>query len=323
MNAKFTFADARAQADYFAQLGISHLYLSPVLSARRGSMHGYDVTDPTRVNPELGGESDLRALADALHERGMGLIVDIVPNHMGIGPENSYWDDVLAHGERSRFAKWFDIDWAEHPHRKVVLPILGDELDNVLARDELSVKVQEVGPPRIAYFAQSFPIDPASLPPELQLATFDPEETGELTKLYSGAKAAERLRALLDQQHYQLVFWRRGPAEINYRRFFDVNDLAALRMEDADVFQATHALILRFVHNGVFDGVRVDHIDGLLDPLAYLRRLRDAVGRSTFIVVEKILSPGERLPTEWPIQGTTGYEFLNDLEDVFLDARGF
>jgi len=323
MNAKFTFAQARAQLDYFASLGVSHLYLSPILAARRGSMHGYDTVDPTRVNPELGTEADLRDLASALHARDMGLVVDIVPNHMGIGPENLYWDDVLTYGERSRFAKWFDIAWSAHPQHKLVLPVLGDELENVLERGELSVKVQEGETPRVVYFGQSFPVDPASLPPELQLAAIDPEETGELADLFSGTAGRDRLRALLDVQHYQLVFWRRGPTEINYRRFFDVNDLAALRMEDQDVFRATHELILGFVRDGVVDGLRVDHVDGLLDPRAYLGRLRDAVGPTTPIVVEKILSPGEQLRTDWPIQGTTGYEFLNDLEDVFLDAPGY
>jgi (1->4)-alpha-D-glucan 1-alpha-D-glucosylmutase len=322
VNAKFTFGDVRAQIAYFEKLGISHLYLSPILAARRGSMHGYDVIDPTRLNPELGTEADFLALANELHSRDMGLMVDIVPNHMGIGPENIYWDDVLTHGERSRFDRWFDIDWSAHEHRKLVLPVLGDELEKVLARGELSVKAREAETPRVEYFKQSFPIDPASLPPELQLVTFDAEETGELANLYSGAAGKDRLRELLEQQHYELAFWRRGPAEINYRRFFDVNDLAALHMEDEEVFTATHALILRYVREGVIDALRIDHIDGLLEPHAYLRRLRDAAG-ATPIVVEKILSPGEALRTDWPIQGTTGYEFLNDLEDVFLDPKGY
>jgi (1->4)-alpha-D-glucan 1-alpha-D-glucosylmutase len=325
LNAAFTLAKAREQVDYFSRLGVSHLYLSPVLAARRGSMHGYDVIDPTRINPELGDELGLRALADDLHARGMGIVLDIVPNHMGIGAENPYWDDVLTHGERSRYAKWFDIDWTPDAagHRKLVLPVLGDELDRVLERGELSVRVREGEPPRIAYFDNSFPLEPASLPPELQLAAFDPEETGELANLFSGTAGRDRLRQLLAQQHYELVFWRRGPAEINYRRFFDVNDLAALRMEDEEVLQATHALLLRLVSDGVVDGVRVDHIDGLLDPLAYLQRLRAAVKSDTFVVVEKILSPGEQLRSSWPIQGATGYEYLNDLEDVFIDPVGF
>ncbi len=322
MNAGFTFAQARARVPYFERLGVSHLYLSPISAARRGSVHGYDVVDPTRINSELGTEDELRALAKDLHVRRMGLIVDIVPNHMGIGDENLYWDDVLTHGERSRYAKWFDIEWAAAPNRRaLVLPVLGDELERVLERGELGVKLVEGQTPRITYFSQSFPIDPASLPPELQLAQVDAEEAGELANLYSGREGANRLEKLLDAQHYRLVFWRRN-AEINYRRFFDVNDLAAVRVEDPTVFAETHALVLRLVHEGVIDGLRVDHIDGLLDPAEYLSRLRAATSADTPIFVEKILSPGEALPETWPVDGTTGYEFLNDVEAVFLDAAG-
>jgi len=325
MNASFTFAQALAEVDYFAALGVSHLYLSPILAARAGSTHGYDVTDPTRLNPELGTEVDFRRLADAVHERGMGLIVDIVPNHMGIGSENPYWEDVLTHGERSRYARWFDIDWSPGAdgHRKLTLPVLGDELDRVLERGELAMRVREGETPRVVYYKQSYPVDGASLPPELQLATFDPEETGELAQLFSGTEGRERLRALLDVQHYRLVHWRRGPREINYRRFFDVNDLAALHMEDEAVFRETHALTLRFVHDGVIDGLRVDHVDGLFDPLVYLQRLRAAVGPDMPIFVEKILAHRETLRRSWPVQGTTGYEYMNDVEDLFVDTAGF
>ncbi|MDB4877537.1 MAG: malto-oligosyltrehalose synthase [Gemmatimonadetes bacterium] len=320
MNAGFTLANARERVDYFAALGVSHLYLSPIFAARRGSMHGYDVVDPTRVNPELGSEADLRALAADLHARGMGLMLDIVPNHMGIGPENVYWDDVLTHGERSRFAPWFDIEWNHH---KVILPILGDELDRVLERGELSVKLIEGETPRIVHFSHSFPVDPASLPPELQLAQVDQEEAGGLAEAYSRPEGRERLRALLEAQHYRLVFWRRGQTEINYRRFFDVNDLIALRMEDRAVFDATHAFVLGLVRDGTVDVLRIDHIDGLLQPAEYLARLRAAVSPDTPLFVEKILSVDEKLPADWPVQGTTGYDFLNDLGDVFVDPAGF
>src|SRR5262249_33215890 len=178
MSAGFTLSDALARVGYFERLGVSHLYLSPILAARRGSQHGYDVVDPTRINPELGTETDLRALADALHARDMGILLDIVPNHMGTGPENPYSDDVLAHGERSRYATWFDISWAADAsgHRKLVLPMLGDELECVLERGELSVTLHEGRTPRVSYFSHSFPLDPASLPPDLQLAHTDPEE---------------------------------------------------------------------------------------------------------------------------------------------------
>ena len=324
MNAGFTLAHARARVDYFAALGVSHLYLSPIFAARRGSMHGYDVVDPARVNPEVGDEGELRALSADLHARGMGLILDIVPNHMGIGPENRYWDDVLTYGERSSHAKWFDIDWtAGHgPHRTLTLPVLGDELENVIGRGELSIEVQRAVPPRLRYFAHSFPLDPASLPPDLQLAQVDPEEARELADAYSRPEMHDRLRALLDAQHYRLEFWRRGPRDINYRRFFDVNDLAALRMEDPAVFTETHDFVLGLVRDGMIDGLRVDHVDGLLDPATYLARLRAATTPETLIFVEKILSPDEQLVREWPIHGTTGYEFLNDLEDTLLDPAG-
>ena len=329
MNAGFTFAHARARVEYFARLGISHLYCSPILAARHGSMHGYDVVDPMRINAEIGTEPELRALVADLHARGMGLVLDIVPNHMGIGAANPYWDDVLAHGERSRYARWFDIDWSRHPggHRKVVLPVLGDELDSVLGRGELSVRLHEERgggeTPRVVYFDQSFPIEPASLPPELQLVTFDPEETSELAELFSGKAGRDRLRGLLAAQHYQLTSWKCAASEINYRRFFDVNDLVALRMHDPEVFRESHALMLRFVREGVVDGLRIDHIDGLRDPRGYLVQLREAVGSDVVILIEKILSPGEMLRTSWPVEGTTGYEFLNDLEDVYLDPAGY
>lgn len=325
MNARFTFAHARARVDYFARLGISHLYCSPILAARHGSMHGYDVVDPTRINPEIGTEAELRALVGDLHARGMGIVLDVVPNHMGIGAENSYWDDVLAHGERSRYARWFDIDWSRHAggHRKLILPVLGDELAAVLDRGELSVRLRDGETPRVVYFDQSFPIEPASLPPELQLVTVDPEETRELAELFSGKTGRDRLRELLTVQHYQLTSWKCAASDINYRRFFDVNDLAALRIHDPEVFRETHALILRLVYDGIVDGLRIDHVDGLRDPKGYLMHLREAAGPDVVIVVEKILSSGETLRTDWPVQGTTGYEFLNDLEDVYLDPAGY
>ena len=330
LNKQFTLGDARAIVPYLDRLGVSHLYCSPILAARPGSTHGYDVIDPTRVNPEIGSIDDLRALAEALHERGMGILLDIVPNHMGIGPNNSYWEDVLTHGLHSRYARWFDVDWATGDN-KVVLPVLGDELERVLERDELTLDVKEKTP-RLCYFDSSWPVDPATLPEELQLVKLDPTAVSDPGVLVRGEEGRRRLRALLDAQHYRLDFWRRGPDEINYRRFFDVNELAALRQEDPEVFAATHELILSLVGEGVIDGLRVDHVDGLLDPLGYLERLRDEVGQrapgdrgsAPFpIVVEKILSPGEKLRRDWPVQGTTGYEFLNDLEDIFLSPDGY
>ena len=341
LNKQFTLDDARQIVPYLDRLGISHLYCSPILAARPGSTHGYDVIDPTRVNPEIGTVDDLRALAASLHERGMGVLLDIVPNHMGIGTANSYWDDVLTHGLHSRYAGWFDIDWAAADN-KVVLPVLGDELDKIIAGDQITLDVT-AKTPRLRYGDNSWPIDPATLPDELQVVKLDPTSVGDPSQLLRGEEGQKLLRQLLDAQHYRVVFWRRGPTEINYRRFFDVNDLAALRQEDPEVFAATHELVLGLVAEGIVDGLRIDHVDGLLDPLGYLERLREEVerrigeqqilrrfapqdnkSRVNFpIVVEKILSPGETLRSSWPVQGTTGYEFLNDLEDVFLDPAGY
>src|SRR5262245_7859586 len=282
LNAGFTLSDARQIVPYLARLGISHLYCSPVLAARRGSTHGYDVVDPTAVNAEIGTEEAFRELSRELHEREMGLLLDIVPNHMGVGEQNPYWDDVLRHGERSRYARWFDIDWdaarSEHGRGVVVLPVLAAELDELIERGEIRVRVGSGdGGPRVEYQQQSFPIDPDTLPPELQLAQFDPEAVTDPNALFADVRGRSTLRALLAEQHYRLVFWRRASEELNYRRFFDVNELVGVRQEDPEVFAATHALVLAWVEEGVVDGLRVDHVDGLADPRGYLERLRREV----------------------------------------------
>ena len=322
LTSEFTFADAQAALPYLHALGITHLYLSPILHARAASSHGYDVVDPTRVSAALGGEDGLRALADESHRVGMGIIVDLVPNHMGIGADNPAWEDLLTHGERAPRARWFDVDWEAHPRRKLVLPVLGDELDAVMARGELRLSISESGGVRLAYFDHSFPLDPATVPEELQLVQWDPHARDAAVAWAAGDEGRARLRALLEDQHYALVFWRRAPTRINYRRFFDVNDLAALRVEDPVVFDETHALVLRLVAEGIIDGLRIDHVDGLRDPLGYLTTLRARLPASTPVFVEKILSSGERLRREWPVQGTTGYEFMNDIETLFLDPEG-
>ncbi|MGH7637738.1 MAG: malto-oligosyltrehalose synthase, partial [Gemmatimonadaceae bacterium] len=327
---EFPLSAARERVRYFERLGVSHLYLSPVLAARRGSAHGYDVIDPTRVNPELGTEDDLRGLAADLHEAGMGIILDIVPNHMAASEQNPYWDNVLERGLESRYAEWFDIDWeAPRVKNRVQLPVLGDEFDKVLERGELKLHVRDSGS-RIAYFDKTFPLDPATLPKEVQLAQWDPSGRGAAEEWASGAAGRERLRELLDTQHYRLVFWRRG-AEINYRRFFDINDLVGVRVESESVCEATHRLVFDWIRDGVLDGLRIDHVDGLRDPAAYLARLRERVDALRHadaparvpIVVEKILSGDEELPRSWPVDGTTGYDFMTDVEDLFLDAAGY
>jgi (1->4)-alpha-D-glucan 1-alpha-D-glucosylmutase len=334
LNSGFTLHDARERVPYLHELGVSHLYCSPVLAARAGSTHGYDVADPTQVNPELGGDAAFVALAERAHAHGMGLVLDIVPNHMGIGADNPYWDDLLAHGPASRYARWFDVQWRAETRRlanKVQLPVLGESLDAVLERGELSLEVTGHAA-RVRYFDHHFPIDPATYPPEVELALRDPSALPAVKEWSEGEEGRERMRALLDRQHYVLDFWRNASRDINYRRFFDVNELIALKVEDEEVFQATHKTTLQFVADGLVDGLRIDHIDGLLEPRRYLERLRAAVdarrpsssGGPRFpIVVEKILAPGETLPADWPVDGTTGYEFMTTLEDVFIDPAGY
>ena len=315
----FGFGDVESVAPYLARLGVSHIYTSPILAARPGSTHGYDVTDPSRANPELGGEKRRVALADALTRCGLGHLLDIVPNHMGIGPSNLYWDDVLRHGRQSRWAHWFDIEWdAPGDRGRVVLPVLGRPLEEVLADDELSI-VLERDELRVRYFDRSFPLDPS---------TTSVLPTDALDVWRAGTEGRERLRRLLRQQHYRLAFWRHAANALNYRRFFDISDLAALRVEDPGVFDAVHERVLAWVSEGSIDAMRIDHIDGLRDPLAYLERLRrEATSRRPAspipLFVEKILSAGEHLRDEWPVAGTTGYEFLNDLEAAFIDPEGF
>ena len=327
---EFPLASARALVPYFERLGVSHLYLSPVLAAAPGSAHGYDVIDPSRVNPELGTDDDLRALAADLHAVGMGIILDIVPNHMAASEHNPYWDNVLERGRESRYAEWFDIDWdAPRAKQRVVLPILGDEIDKVLERGELKLHVRDSGS-RIAYLGRTLPLDPSTLPKEVQLAQWDPAGRGAAEEWASGTAGRERLRDLLEAQNYRLAFWRRVN-EINYRRFFDITDLVAVRVEAEHVFEETHRLVLDWIRDGVVDGLRIDHIDGLRDPAAYLAMLRDRVDAARHpgaperipIVVEKILTGDERLPAAWPVDGTTGYDLMSDIEDLFLDREGF
>ena len=328
---EFPFAAARAIVPYLHSLGVSHLYLSPILAARRESKHGYDVVDFARVNPELGTEEELRALAGELRALGMGIVLDIVPNHMAASAENPYWDNVLERGAASRYAGWFDIEWdAPRAAGKVVLPVLGDELKAVVKRGELRPVVVEAAV-RLAYFDHSFPIDPATLPQELQLAAFDPAGAPAVDEWASGDAGERRLLELLEAQHYRLVPWRHAPHEINYRRFFEINDLVAVRMETQDVFDAMHAQIITWVRDGVLDGLRVDHVDGLRDPAWYLGRLREAVDANPHagaparfpIFVEKILGGDEALPDDWPVDGTTGYDFMNEVGEIMVDPDGF
>jgi (1->4)-alpha-D-glucan 1-alpha-D-glucosylmutase len=284
----FTFADAEALVPYFTRLGVSHLYASPIAVARPGSMHGYDVIDPTQVNPELGGEAALRSLAVKLSAAGLGLIVDIVPNHMAADTANAWWADVLRHGRASRYARYFDIDWLAGD--KVLLPILGKPLQETLAAGEI-----EVGQETLRYFSHCLPLAPGG---------------------------AGSLRDVLERQHYRLAWWRSAGDCINWRRFFDINELVCLRMEEPEVFEAVHALPLRLHAEGLLDGLRIDHVDGLTDPAGYCRTLRRRLGEGAWLVVEKILLRGETLPRDWACDGTTGYDFMNDVSALQHDASG-
>jgi len=310
-HAKFPFARAEALVPYLDRLGISHIYASPVTVAVPGSQHGYDVVDPTRINPELGGEEGLRSLVAALHRRGMGLIIDIVPNHMGVaGGHNAWWNDVLRYGQDSEFARFFDVDWRE----PLFLPILGAPLHETIAAGGLAVDRTGGDPVITAYGEHRLPLrreDTDALPD-------DGDHDG--------------LAALLDRQHYRLGWWRQANDWLNWRRFFTINDLAGLRVEDDAVFEATHALYFRLWQEGLIDGVRIDHVDGLTDPAAYCRKLRcrfDALARPAglppgpaYVVVEKILAPGEVLPDDWGVDGTSGYDFMEEVSAVLHDPGG-
>jgi (1->4)-alpha-D-glucan 1-alpha-D-glucosylmutase len=404
LHAGFRFADATALVPYWAGLGISHLYCSPLLRARPGSRHGYDVIDHGALNPELGSRADFDQLVEALHAHGMGLLADIVPNHMGVlGTDNAWWLDVLENGAASAYAHYFDIDWQSADPAltaRVLLPILGDQYGLVLERGELQLAFDpQRGFFTLRYFEHTLPIDPASyaalLRRALQLlpggslglraallpvlhgldklphhATPDAqarlrrqrEKTALKARLAAvlhghqamtqaihavvarlNGTAGERasfdaLHELIDAQPYRLAHWRVAGDEINYRRFFDINELAALRMEDAEVFEATHRLMLQLAAAGAVDGFRLDHPDGLADPADYFSRLQQRYaecaglpppapgspeappGLPLYVVAEKIVAAHEEVPREWAVHGTTGYRFANVVNGLLVDA---
>ena len=385
LNGEFTFSDAAELAPYLAELGVSDLYASPYLKARPGSTHGYDVVDPTSLNPELGGEREYGRLVEALYEHGIGQLVDIVPNHMGVASDNAWWSDVLENGPASEYAPFFDIDWCPADRDelcgKVLLPVLGDHYRAALERGEIRPSFEE-GTFSVDYYEHRCPIDPQTYPMILDGIPLPEEDEyrSEIERLVTAfgelpgrdatdegnvderARKAAKLRAqlaglcakssgvmdaveeriralngevgedfeplhlLLEAQAYRLAYWRVGSDEINYRRFFAVNELAGVRVEDEQVFEATHRLVLRLVENGAVNGLRIDHPDGLRDPTGYLNRLNDAVveasGGPVYTLVEKILAHRERLPEDWPVAGTTGYEFTNLLNGLFVDPAG-
>ncbi|MDC8447403.1 MAG: malto-oligosyltrehalose synthase [Nitrospira sp.] len=398
LNPDFGFRRAREVAAYLHDLGITHCYSSSILAAMPGSTHGYDVIDPSRVNPELGTEEEFQSWCRSLHDRGMGLILDVVPNHMGIADAlNRWWYDVLENGSSSRYAAAFDIDWRplkRELHNKVLLPILSDHYGVVLENQDIAVAYEE---DRfvVRYGACRLPLAPKSWStvlsygldallsegmaqadsegltelqsiltairhlPDREDSAPDEREEGEREKevirkriamlmahhqriaafvqnnlrLFNGTAGEpcsfNLLDELLNQQAYRLASWKVASEEINYRRFFDINDLAAIRVEECSVFDATHEVIFKLLRDGMATGVRIDHVDGLYDPGGYLQHLQSwarrelnggsSTERPLFVVVEKILGLDERLPESWPIEGTTGYEFLNMVNGLFVD----
>ena len=293
---EFRFTDATKLVPYLASLGVSHVYASPFLKARPGSTHGYDVIDHNQVNPEIGTGAELRKLIATLKEHGMGMVLDLVPNHMGVlHADNHWWLDVLEKGRASPYARFFDIDWARG---KLLLPVLGKHYGEAL--EELKVE-RKGGKWSVRYFEHRFPLNARST----RNLSRPPKDTLELHRL-------------LEKQYYRLSYWRVASDEINYRRFFEITDLAGVRVEDKSVFQATHSFVARLAKEGGIDGVRIDHPDGLADPRQYFERLNELFPRR-WIVIEKILADHEKLPDDWPVHGETGYRFVNVLTGVFID----
>ena len=289
LHAGFTLRDLRERLPYLRALGIDWVYASPVLRAVPGSTHGYDVADVAELNPELGTDDDWRELHALRRDLGMGWLQDIVPNHMAYDLANPWVRELLRHGEASTVARHFDIDWRHPDYRgKVMLPILGAPLEQVIAEGHIRVDREAE---TLHVYERRLPLSARSL-----------------SKLPAGGEPD--VAAVVARQHYALAYWRETESRINFRRFFTVNGLICLRQERPETFRATHALMLEWIAAGEVDGLRLDHVDGLLDPTGYLRRLREAVGEDVYIVAEKILEHGERLPADWPLQGTTGYDFL-------------
>ena len=338
IHAGFDLDRAAAVTDYLAELGVSHVYTSPLLQAVPGSSHGYDGIDPTRIDAERGGEEGYARFSDALaRQPGLGHVLDIVPNHLatytGRDPASGdlydrWWWDLLRHGRRSPYARFFDVEWEPEPADadavpgdrepldltgRVLVPVLGRSLAEAVEEGEI-VLGRIDGEPVVRYFEHTFPLDTSRLGPE-DRAAVDAASEGAGDPL-----PPDRLLAALERQRYRLAHWRRARGELNYRRFFDISDLAGVRQEDPEVFRATHERVLRMVESGRLDGLRVDHPDGLRDPREYLDRLASAAP-GAWIVVEKILEPGEDLRGDWPVAGTTGYDFGAMAGGLFVDPE--
>jgi (1->4)-alpha-D-glucan 1-alpha-D-glucosylmutase len=304
----FPFQAAAECADYLASLGVSHLYCSPILQAAPGSSHGYDVVDPTRINDELGGEPGFHRMVSQLHGEGLDVMVDIVPNHMAtVVPANRWWWDILKHGLSSRYAGFFDINW-EPPvpslKGKVLLGVLSDRYGRELESGRLALERRD-DEVVVRYHDDVFPVSPASL------------DGIEVDSVVGDLDAFD---SLLQRQHYRLAYWRTAQAEVNYRRFFTIHSLIGLRVEVDEVLKESHRLVFDLAHRGELAGLRVDHVDGLIDPLAYLHRVREAAPDS-YVVVEKILDYDERLAGSFPVDGTSGYDFIAHVDGLFVDSR--
>ena len=319
----FTLDNLAAQVPYLARLGVSHVYLSPVYTARPESPHGYDIVDYGCINRELGGQAAWRRLCDGLHVHGMGIVLDVVPNHMAADPvHNTLWRQVLRDGPSSEAAQFFDIDWRPLTglvRDKVLLPVLEEPYGQALMRGAVQLE-RDNGHLHIRCNGLHLPLSSTSAEPLLASRSLD-----EVVSRINGSP--QLLHHLLEEQHYRLAYWRPANDEINYRRFFGINELIAVHAEDEQVFARSHALILKLAAEDVVAGVRVDHVDGLLDPVGYLQQLRTALeaalpGRP-WIVVEKVLDPAEQLDVSWPVDGTTGYDALDALNRLFVSGRGF
>jgi (1->4)-alpha-D-glucan 1-alpha-D-glucosylmutase len=314
VNGGFTLNDARGIVPYLQRLGVGAVYTSPYFAAEPGSTHGYDVTDHNAINPEVGGIEAHTAFTDAVAAANLQHVVDFVPNHMGISTAtNPWWRDVLARGQQSPYARFFDIEWYPFKtelRRKLLLPILGDQYGNVLERGELQLEREPSGEIVLRYFDHRLPV---ALPHAVQDA-----ELQRLNGVPGQPSSFDALHEVLEAQAYRLAYWRTAAHEINYRRFFDINTLAGLRVEDPAVFDAIHVLLARLIHEGRVTGVRIDHPDGLFDPAKYFASLQALAG-GVYVVAEKILSGRERLPRGWAVHGTTGYNFLNQVNGLFVE----
>lgn len=333
LHAAYTLDDARSDLPYFARLGVTHLYLSPVSQSRPGSTHGYDVVDHGKVDEARGGEPALRRLAQDARQAGLGLLLDIVPNHMSTDPANGWWWEVLTLGRGSRKASWFDVDWdAPQLSGKVLAPFLARPYEESLNAGELALQHHTQLGLHVAVQGRPYPLSPESLaqlglPPDDARKAMGATQIQQIIAAHDPAnpEGRKRLHVVLELQHYRLAWWRDAAHAINWRRFFEVSELIGLRVENDVVFDAVHALPLRLYAEGVIDGLRIDHVDGLAQPLDYCRKLRSAMQNvenqrppelrqvCPWVVVEKILAPGESLDQRWAVSGTTGYDFAADV----------